>query len=124
MRDLRALDIEDRRALALEAVRRAWAGESPAAICAAMGLSLSTYYRWAALFGFRLSDREPGHKMGRSLTLPGAETLARQPGEAGSVSSLRSSNEPSSGLYSPTLRAAQPPPLKSARVQDADCPTR
>ncbi|MEM1389549.1 MAG: helix-turn-helix domain-containing protein [Pseudomonadota bacterium] len=86
MRDLRALDIQDRRALALEAERRAWAGESPAAICAAMGLSLSTYYRWAALFGFRLSDREPGHKMGRAITLPGAETLARQPGEAGSVS--------------------------------------
>lgn len=157
MRDLRALDIEARRALALEAERRAWAGESPAAICAAMGLSLSTYYRWAALFGFRLSDREPGHKMGRGKTLsgievregeiggsvlpraealgaseakqvpdprcarpmnqaagafllPGAETLARQPGEAGSVSRSTSAHmNQAAGAISPPLAESKYP---------------
>ncbi|MDJ0920903.1 MAG: hypothetical protein QNI84_07230 [Henriciella sp.] len=59
------MDIADRRGLAAEAERRARAGEAPAAICAALGLSLTTYRRWAALFGFRLCDLDPEHPLAR-----------------------------------------------------------
>lgn len=65
MPDLRSLPIETRRQLAVEAERRARAGETPTKIAAALGLSLTTYGRWAALYGFRLSDIDPDHKQGR-----------------------------------------------------------
>ncbi|GAB5454173.1 MAG: hypothetical protein Hens2KO_04020 [Henriciella sp.] len=65
MPDLRSLPIETRRQLAVEAERRARAGETPTKIAAALGLSLTTYGRWAALYGFRLSDIDPENKQGR-----------------------------------------------------------
>ncbi|MCR9270270.1 MAG: hypothetical protein NXH72_09810 [Hyphomonadaceae bacterium] len=71
MPDIRALPIEERRALAAEAERRARAGERPTEIAAALGISLTTYGRWAALFGFRLSDLDPDHKQGRAVLAVG-----------------------------------------------------
>lgn len=66
MQDLRRLPIEDRRALAEDAQRRTELGETPAEICAALGLSITTYRRWAQLFGFRLSDVSPEDRRGRA----------------------------------------------------------
>ena len=66
MPDLRSLPIETRRQLAVEAERRARAGETPTEIAAALGLSLTTYGRWAALYGFRVSDLDPSDKRGRA----------------------------------------------------------
>ena len=67
MRDIRSLPIEERRQLAAEAKRRAWAGEAPTEIAAALKISMTTYRRWAALFGFRLSDIDPDHKRARDV---------------------------------------------------------
>lgn len=72
MPDLRSLPIETRRQLAVEAERRARAGETPTKIAAALGLSLTTYGRWAALYGFRLSDIDPDNKQGRGQHEAGA----------------------------------------------------
>lgn len=66
MPDLRSLPIESRRQLAAEAERRARAGERPTEIAASLGLSMTTYGRWAALYGFRLSDLNPDDKHGRA----------------------------------------------------------
>lgn len=65
MTDLRGQSPETLRQLAAEAERRAWAGEAPAEIAAAIGCSLSTYRRWAALYGFRLADIGSGHGRAR-----------------------------------------------------------
>ena len=59
MPDLRALTLDDRRALAREAERRARAGKAPQDIRAALGLSKMPYQRWAKLFGFRQCDLFP-----------------------------------------------------------------
>lgn len=67
MPDLRALPIEQRRQLAAEAERRARAGETPTEIAAALGISITTYGRWASLYGFRLSDLKPDHPAGRGV---------------------------------------------------------
>jgi hypothetical protein len=72
MPDIRALPIEDRRQLAAEAERRARAGETPTEIAAALGISITTYGRWAALYGFRLCDLDPDHKMARGQHPSGA----------------------------------------------------
>ena len=66
MPDLRSLPIETRRQLAAEAERRARAGETPTEIPAALGISLTTYGRWAALYGFRVTDLNPNDKRGRA----------------------------------------------------------
>ena len=42
------------------------AGETPTEIAAALGISLTTYGRWAALYGFRVSDLDPNDKRGRA----------------------------------------------------------
>lgn len=65
MPDLRSLPIETRRQLATEAERRARAGETPTKIAAELGISITTYGRWAALYGFRVSDLDPSDKRGR-----------------------------------------------------------
>ena len=56
MPDLRTLSSEDRRRLAEEAKRRAHAGEAPADIRLALGLSRGTYSAWATRYGFRACD--------------------------------------------------------------------
>lgn len=65
MTDLRGQSPETLRQLAAEAERRAWAGEAPAEIAAAIGCSLSTYRRWAALYGFRSADIDFGQGRAR-----------------------------------------------------------
>lgn len=59
MTNLRLLSMDERRALAEEAARRARAGEAPGAIRAALGVSLGTYARWAKQGGFRQADLFP-----------------------------------------------------------------
>lgn len=59
MPDLRALTLDERRALALEAERRARAGEAPKDIRADMGVTKRAYSSWAKLFGFRQCDLFP-----------------------------------------------------------------
>ncbi|WOR13913.1 hypothetical protein RYZ27_09045 [Hyphomonas sp. FCG-A18] len=70
-RDLRALTIEDRQALAAEAGRLARLGVSPADIRAQLGIRVGTYARWAKLYGFRQGDLHPqAHRAGAPLTTP------------------------------------------------------
>ncbi|GAB5459176.1 MAG: hypothetical protein Hens3KO_22060 [Henriciella sp.] len=57
--DLRSVPMDQRRALCAEAERRARAGEDPVDIRAALGVSYTTYSRWARQFGFRQADLFP-----------------------------------------------------------------
>lgn len=60
------MPIERRRELAAEAEHRARSGETPKQICAALGLTPSTYWRWAKLFGFRRGDLNPADPKSRT----------------------------------------------------------
>lgn len=60
MTNLKQLPIEQRRLLAEEAKQRRLSGETPNEICAALGLSATTYRRWAQLLGFRKCDLDSG----------------------------------------------------------------
>lgn len=62
----------ERRALCAQAEQRARAGEAPMVTCTVLNLSITTYYRWAALFGFRLSDLDPDHARGRGQHAAGS----------------------------------------------------
>lgn len=62
MPDLRTLTLEERHALAIEAERRARAGDAPKDIRAALGVSQRAYSSWAKLFGFRQCDLHPDEK--------------------------------------------------------------
>lgn len=71
MPDLRTLTLEERHALAIEAERRARAGDAPKDIRAALGVSQRAYSSWAKLFGFRQCDLHPEKKRaGAQATLP------------------------------------------------------
>ncbi|MEM1146591.1 MAG: hypothetical protein AAF582_05505 [Pseudomonadota bacterium] len=83
MPDLRTLSAEARQRLMQDTERRARIGEAPAETRAALGLSPSTYHRWAKTLGFRQCDLPPNAALDRpditappSAALEPAETLA------------------------------------------------
>ena len=79
MPDLRTLTLEERHKLAIEAERRARAGEAPKDIRAALGVSQRAYSSWAKLFGFRQCDLHPEEKRAgaRGVLPPGPGGYAR-----------------------------------------------
>lgn len=71
MPDLRTLTLEERHKLAIEAERRARAGQAPKEIRAVLGVSQRAYSSWAKLFGFRQCDLHPDEKRaGARASLP------------------------------------------------------
>lgn len=79
MPDLRTLTLEERHKLAIEAERRARAGDAPKDIRAALGVSQRAYSARAKLFGFRQCDLHPDEKRAgaRGVLPPGPGGYAR-----------------------------------------------